>query len=83
MEFDSPRDILRHRPFQFFFVTRSFSRFATQISTVAIGWQIYDLTDSALYLGLAGLTQFLPTAILVFLASHVADRYDRRRVLQA
>ena len=83
MEFDSPRDILRHRPFQFFFVTRSFSRFATQISTVAIGWQIYDLTGSALYLGLAGLTQFLPTAILVFLAGHVADRYDRRRVLQA
>lgn len=82
MEFDSPRDILRHRPFQFFFVTRSFSRFATQISTVAIGWQIYDLTGSALYLGLAGLTQFLPTAILVFVAGHVADRYDRRRVLQ-
>ena len=83
MEFDSPRDILRHRPFQIFFVTRSFSRFALQISTVAIGWQIYDLTGSALYLGLAGLTQFLPTAILVFLAGHVADRYDRRRVLQA
>jgi len=83
MEFDSPRDILRHRPFQFFFVTRSFSRFAMQISTVAIGWQIYDLTGSALYLGLAGLTQFLPTAILVFVAGHVADRYDRRRVLQA
>jgi len=83
MEFDSPRDILRHRPFQFFFVTRSFSRFASQISTVAIGWQIYDLTGSALYLGLAGLTQFLPTAILVFVAGHVADRYDRRRVLQA
>ena len=83
MEFDSPRDILRHRPFQFFFVTRSFSRFAAQISTVAIGWQIYDLTGSALYLGLAGLTQFLPTAILVFVAGHVADRYDRRRVLQA
>jgi MFS family permease len=83
MEFDSPRDILRHRPFQFFFVTRSFSRFALQISTVAIGWQIYDLTGSAFYLGLAGLTQFLPTAILVFVAGHVADRYDRRRVLQA
>src|SRR3569623_2391765 len=83
MEFDSPRDILRHRPFQFFFVTRSFSRFAMQISSVAIGWQFFDLSGSAFYLGLAGLTQFLPTAILVFVAGHVADRYDRRRVLQA
>lgn len=82
MAFDSPRDILRHRPFQFFFATRSLSRFASQISTVAIGWQIYDLTGSALFLGLAGLTQFLPTALLVFVAGHVADRYDRRRVLQ-
>ncbi len=74
--------LLRHRPFLFFFATRSLSRFASQIGAVAIGWQIYDLTGSAFYLGLAGLTQFLPTALLVFVAGHAADRYDRKRVMQ-
>lgn len=74
--------LLRHRPFLFFFATRSLSRFASQIAAVAIGWQVYDLTGSAFYLGLAGLTQFLPTALLVFVAGHAADRYDRKRVMQ-
>jgi MFS family permease len=77
-----PGAILRHPPFLTFFTTRSLSRFASQIAVVAMGWQIYDLTGSAFYLGMAGLTQFLPTAVLVFLAGHVADRYDRRRVMQ-
>lgn len=51
------------------------------MATVAIGWQVYELTGSPLYLGLAGLTQFLPTAIFVFVAGHIADRHDRRRVM--
>jgi MFS family permease len=74
--------LLHHRPFLLFLATRTLSRFASQISAVAIGWQIYELTGSAFYLGLAGLTQFLPTALLVFAAGHVADRYDRKRVMQ-
>ncbi len=74
--------LLRHRPFLVFFAARSLSRFASQIAAVANGWLIYDLTGSAFYLGLAGLTQFLPTAALVFVAGHAVDRYDRRRVMQ-
>ncbi len=74
--------LLRHTPFLFFVSARTLSRFSSQIATVAVGWQIYHLTGSALYLGLAGLVQFLPTLVLVFVAGHVADRYDRRRVLQ-
>ncbi len=74
--------LLGHRPFLLFFCGRGFSRFAMQIGTVALGWQVYHLTDSAFALGMIGLTQFLPTAILVFFAGHVADRYDRRRVIQ-
>jgi MFS family permease len=75
--------LLRHQPFLVFFAGRSLSRFAAQIATVANGWLIYDLTGSAFYLGLAGLIQFLPTALLVFVAGHAADRYDRKRVMQA
>ena len=47
-------------------VAAAFSRFSSQIAAVAIGWQIYDLTGSAFDLGMVGLVQFLPTALLVF-----------------
>jgi len=76
------RDLLGHRPFLFFLSSRSLSRFSSQIGAVAIGWQIYDLTGSAFVLGMVGLVQFLPTALLVFVAGHAADRFDRKRVVQ-
>ena len=74
--------LLAHRPFVLYFTGRGFSRFAAQMGTVALGWQVYGLTGSAFYLGLLGLVQFLPVLVLVFLAGHAADRYDRRRVVQ-
>ena len=74
--------LLAHRPFVFYFLGRGFSRFAAQMATVALGWQVYELTNSAFYLGLLGLTQFLPVLLLVFVAGHAADRYDRQRVVQ-
>jgi MFS family permease len=75
-------ELLRHRAFLFFLLSRSLSRFATQIGAVAIGWQVYDLTGSAFDLGMIGLVQFLPTALLLFVAGHAADRYERKRVVQ-
>lgn len=66
----------------FFLLSRGLSRFSSQIGAVAIGWQIYDLTGSAFDLGMVGLVQFLPTAFLVFVAGHAADRYERKLVLQ-
>ncbi|MCC8938590.1 MFS transporter [Bradyrhizobium sp. Arg68] len=77
------RDLLGHRPFLFFLSSRSLSRFSSQIGAVAIGWQIYELTGSAFDLGMVGLVQFLPTALLVFVAGHAADRFERKRVVQA
>src|SRR5919199_2985664 len=74
--------LLRQSPFLFFLLSRSLSRFSSQIAAVAIGWQIYDLTGSAFDLGMVGLVQFLPTALLVFVAGHAADRYERKRVVQ-
>ena len=78
----SPAALFRHPPFLLFFTARAFSRFCYQIGAVAVGWQIYALTNSALDLGLIGLTQFVPMALLVFVAGHAADRFDRRRVTQ-
>jgi MFS family permease len=74
--------LLRQSSFLFFLLSRSLSRFSGQIAAVAIGWQIYDLTGRAFDLGMVGLIQFLPTALLVFVAGSAADRYPRRRVVQ-
>jgi len=74
--------LLRQPSFLFFLLSRSLTRFASQIGAVAIGWQIYELTGSAFELGMVGLVQFLPTALLVFVAGHVADRFERKRVVQ-
>jgi MFS family permease len=79
---DSARALVGHKPFLLYFVGRGFSEFSYQIAAVALGWQLYALTNSAFELGLVGLAQFLPTALLTLLAGHVADRYDRRRVVQ-
>jgi len=74
--------LLKQGSFVFFLLSRSLSRFSSQIAAVAIGWQVYDLTGSAFMLGMVGLVQFLPTALLVFVAGHAADRYQRKRVVQ-
>jgi MFS family permease len=76
-----PGNPLAHRPFLFYLGARSFSEYSYQIATVAVGWQIYQLTGSAFNLGMVGLVQFIPSALLVFAAGHAADRYDRKRVV--
>src|SRR5450631_4871402 len=79
---DGAGTLLRQGSFVFFLLSRSLSRFSSQIAAVAFGWQIYDLTGSAFDLGMVGLVQFLPTALLVFVAGSAADRYARKRVVQ-
>jgi len=41
----------RHRAFTFYFVSRFLSTFGLQIISVAVGWQIYDLTRDPFDLG--------------------------------
>jgi MFS family permease len=74
--------LLTHRPFLLFVSARGFSEFSYQIGTVAVGWQVYALTHSAFALGMVGLVQFIPSALLVFVAGHAADRYERKLVVQ-
>jgi MFS family permease len=75
--------LLSHRSFLFFLLSRSLSRFSSLVAIVAFGWQVYDLTGSAFALGVMGLAGFIPTALLVFVAGNVADRYERKRILRA
>ena len=67
-----------HRAFALFWVGRIVSILSFQMLMVAIGWQLYALTGSALDLGLLGLAQFVPMLVLTLLVGHVADRYDHR-----
>jgi MFS family permease len=76
------QNLLRHPPFLLFFWASGLSEFSYQIAAVAVGWQVYALTHSAFALGLVGLVQFLPSAMLMFAVGHVADRYERKRVVQ-
>ncbi|WP_286757553.1 MFS transporter [Ralstonia sp. RL] len=83
-----PATALSHAPFSYpafrlFWFARLSTTFAYQMFGVAVGWQIYDLTRSAYVLGLVGLAQFLPSVVLVLASGHIADRYDRRRVVRA
>ena len=79
----APDSLLRYPPFVLFWFARVANIAAHQMLAVAVGWQIYELTNSALDLGLVGLAQFLPSLALVLVVGHVADRYNRRRILQA
>ncbi|HQT27443.1 MAG TPA: MFS transporter, partial [Burkholderiales bacterium] len=64
-----------------FWFARVFGTLASQMQSVAIGWQIYGLTRNPLDLGLVGLAQFLPSVLLMFVSGHVIDRYDRRAIV--
>jgi hypothetical protein len=70
-----------HRPFRLLFITRTAANTANQMQAVAVGWLIYDLTGSALALGLIGLVQFLPPLALTLLAGQVIDHHSRRLIL--
>jgi MFS family permease len=69
-----------NRAFTRFWIGEVATVLAYQMMVVAIGWQIYDLTGSALDLGLIGLAHFAAQILCSLPAGHVADRYDRRRV---
>lgn len=49
--------------------------------SVALGWELYNRTGSALVLGGVGLAQVIPVIVLSLPAGHIADRYSRRRVM--
>ncbi len=52
-----------------------------QMQKVAVGWEIYERTGSAIHLGYVGLVQFLPLVLLAIASGHVSDHYNRKRVL--
>jgi MFS family permease len=64
-----------------FLLARSFIILALEMLSVAVGWQVYDITHRPLDLGLVGLAQFLPGILLFLVSGHAADRFNRRDIL--
>ncbi|MFS8064656.1 MAG: MFS transporter, partial [Luteimonas sp.] len=71
----------RHRAFVRYWTARFLATFSTQIVSVAVGWQIYDLTRDPFDLGLVGVIQFLPSLLLVLVTGAVSDRFGRRLIM--
>jgi MFS family permease len=75
------RAAFRSPDFTLFIAARWFIVMAVEMQSVAVGWQVYEITRRPLDLGLIGLAQFLPGILLFLVSGHTADRFDRRKVL--
>jgi MFS family permease len=72
--------VLRHPDLRRYLSARFIAGNATQVQTVAVGWQVFTATGNPFDLGLVALSQFLPFIVLILPAGHVADTFDRRRL---
>jgi MFS family permease len=75
------RGLLSNRRYALYLVSRISLIVATQMLSVAVGWQVYEITGQALALGFSGLALFLPGFLLALPGGHVADQRDRRKIL--
>ncbi|MFN0159707.1 MAG: MFS transporter [Burkholderiales bacterium] len=73
----------RHRDYRLFIAMVLISSLSQQALAVAVGWDIYERTGSALALGWVGLAQFIPVLAFFLPAGQLADRHDRRLVVAA
>jgi MFS family permease len=75
------RDLFRIGDYMRMWFARLSSTAAQQMLMVAVGWQMYELTNSAWDLGLVGLYQFAPALLFTLVAGHAADRLHRGRII--
>lgn len=75
------RTLLANRRYTLYLVSRVSLIVSAQMLSVAVGWQVYEITGNALALGLSGLAIFVPGFVLALPGGHLADRWDRRRIL--
>jgi MFS family permease len=77
----NPYAVLRNRNLRLYLVGRFVASMGQQMLTVAVGWELYERTHSALALGLVGLTQTLPMLLFTLPAGHVADNFNRKQII--
>ncbi len=72
---------LKHRNYRLFFIGQSISLIGTWMQVIAISWLVYDLTDSALLLGMVGFCSQIPAFFLAPFTGVFIDRWNRHRIL--
>ena len=75
--------LLSYPSYVLYLLSRVSSAMAWQMMAVAVGWQVYEMTDSTLSLGFVGLFQFIPVVLGTLVIGHVADHYNRKTVIRA
>jgi MFS family permease len=75
------RAAFRYSGFRYFQAARFLVVAAMEMQSVAVGWQVYEITRRPLDLGLVGLAQFLPGIFLFLLGGHTADQLRRQRIV--
>jgi MFS family permease len=76
-----PYAALRYRDFHFVVAGRFVATLGEMMVSVAIGWELYQRTNSALALGFVGLTLVIPVLLFSLPAGHIADHYNRQRIV--
>ncbi len=76
-----PYAVLRNRDLLLYLIGRFIASLGQAMLTVAVLWELYERTHSALNLGLVGLTQMAPMLLFTLPAGHVADNHDRKRIM--
>src|ERR1700730_6641124 len=75
------RSAFKSRDFRLYQTARLMVILGAEAQSVAVAWQVYALTHSALDLWYTGLALFLPGVFVMLAAGHAADRYDRRKII--
>jgi len=78
---ESTYAVLRNRDFLLYLIGRFVAALGAQMLVVAVGWELYERTHSALALGFVGLTNVVPMFLLTLPAGHFADNHDRKRII--
>ena len=72
---------LRHRDFRLFWTGSLLSSIGSQFTTVAMAWQIYELTNSPLQIGMIGLVRAVPQMVILLFGGLLADAINRRKLM--
>ena len=72
---------LRHRDFRVLWIGLLLSSVGSQFTQVAMAWQIYELTDSPLQIGLLGLVRAVPQMFILLFGGLLADAMNRRKLM--
>ena len=78
-----PYAALRVRNYRLYLIGSLVANLGSQMLTVAVGWELYERTGSAMALGWVGLVEFAPFILFALPAGHLADRFARQRLLAA